>query len=104
MTLKKRLFLTQSSFDGSTNRGNELEKFVSSNNRQEDYENVQFNLEEATDGLFSFEHQEVLMDSAEKETKANKKKASKRDIIVVDDKDLLARNSERIPMREMEGL
>ena len=29
-----------------------------------------------------------------KETKANKEKASKRDIIVVDDKELLARNSE----------
>ena len=43
------------------------------------------------------EHQEVSIGSVEKETKANKKKASKRDIIVVDDKDLLARNSERIP-------
>ena len=31
--------------------------------------------------------------SVEKETKANKKKASKRDIIVIDDKELLARNS-----------
>ena len=35
--------------------------------------------------------------SVEKETKANKKKASKRDITVVDDKEVLARNSERIP-------
>ena len=98
---EEELFLTQSSFNGSSNRGNELEKFVSSNNRQVDHENAQFNVEEATEGLFSFdhsdEHQEVSIGSVEKETKANKKKASKRDIIVVDDKDLLARNSERIP-------
>ena len=33
----------------------------------------------------SDEHQKVSIDSVEKETKANKKKASKRDIIVVDD-------------------
>ena len=62
---------------------------------------AQFNVEEATEGLFSFdhsdEHQEVSIGSVEKETKANKKKATKRDIIVVDDKELLARNSERIP-------
>lgn len=48
----------------------------------------------ATEGLFSFdhsdEHQEVSIGSVEKETTANKKKASKRDIIVVDDKDLSA--------------
>ena len=47
--------------------------------------------------MFSFdhsdEHQEVSIDVVEKETKANKKKASKRDIIVVDGKELLARNS-----------
>ena len=47
--------------------------------------------------MFSFdhsdEHQEVSMSSVEKETKANKKKASNRDIIVVDAKELLARNS-----------
>ena len=46
--------------------------------------------------MFSFdhsdEHQEVSIGSVEKETKANKKKASKRDI-VVDGKELLARNS-----------
>ena len=118
---EEELFLTQSSFNGSLNRGNELEKFVSSNNRQVDHENAQFNVEEATEGLFSFdhsdEHQEVSIGSVEKETKANKKKASKRDIIVVDDKELLARNSERIPkntkkvkllfclsVREMEGM
>ena len=97
---EEELFLTQSSFNGSSNRGNELEKFVSSNNRQVDHKNAQFNVEE-TEELFSFyhsdEHQEVSIGSVEKETKANKKKASKRDIIVVDDKDLLARNSERIP-------
>ena len=95
---EEELFLTQSSFNGSSNRGNELEKFVSSNNRQVDHENAQFNVEEATEGLFSFdhsdEHQEVSICSLEKETKANKKKASKRDIIVVDDKELLAKNSE----------
>ena len=95
---EEELFLTQSSFNGSSNRGNELEKFVSSNNRQVDHENAQVNVEEATEGLFSFdhsdEHQEVSICSLEKETKANKKKASKRDIIVVDDKELLAKNSE----------
>ena len=44
--------------------------------------------------MFSFdhsdEHQEVSIGSVEKETKANKKKASKRDIIFVDDKDGVA--------------
>ena len=52
-----------------------------------DHENAQFNVEEATEGLSSFdhtdEHQEVSIGSVEKETKANKNKASKRDIIVV---------------------
>ena len=94
---EEELFLTQSIFDGSWNRGNELEKFVSSNNRQVDHENAQFNVEEATEGFFSFdhsdEHQEVSIGRVEKETKANKKKASKRDIVVVDGKELLARNS-----------
>ena len=78
---EEKLFLTQSSFNGLTNPGNELEKFLSSNNRQEDHENAQFNIEEATEGLFSFHHvdeyQEVSIGSVEKETKANKKKASK---------------------------
>ena len=50
-------------FNGSSNRGNELEKFVSWNNRQVDHENAQFNVEEAKEGLFSFdqsdEQQEV---------------------------------------------
>ena len=67
---EEELFLTQSSFNGSSNRGNELEKFVSSNNRQVDHENAQFNVEEATEGLFSFdhsdEHQEVSICSLEK--------------------------------------
>ena len=79
---EEELFLTQSSFNGSTNPGNELEKFLSSNNRQEDYENAQFNIEEATEGLLSFDHadeyQEVSIGSVEKETKANKKKAKRR--------------------------
>ena len=48
--------------------------------------------------VFSFdhsgEHQEVSIGSVEKETKANKKKSSKRDIIVVDGKELLTRNSQ----------
>ena len=96
---EEELFLTQSCFNGSSNRGNdELEEFVFSNNRQVDHENAQFNVEEASKGLFSFdhsdEHQEVSICSLEKKTKANKKKVSKRDIIVVDDKKLLARNSE----------
>ena len=48
---EEEVFLTQSSFNGSSNRGNELEKFVSSNNRQVDHKNAQFNVEEATEGL-----------------------------------------------------
>ena len=47
--------------------------------------------------MFSFdhlvEHQEVSIGNVEKETKANKKKSPKSDIIVVDGKELLARNS-----------
>ena len=86
---EEELFHTQSSFYGSSNRGNELEKFVSSNNRQVDNENAQFNVEEATEGLFSFDHS----DEHHKSQLADKKKASKRDIIVVDGKELLARNS-----------
>ena len=64
---EEELFLTQSSFNGSSNRGNEFVKFVSSNNRRVDYKNAQFNVEEATEGLFSFdhsdEHQEVSIGS-----------------------------------------
>ena len=36
---EEELFLTQSSFNGASNRGNESEIFVSSNNRQVDHEN-----------------------------------------------------------------
>ena len=57
---------------GGNEGGNELEKFVSSNNRQVDHENAQFSVEEVTEGLFSFdhsdEHQEVSICSLEKET------------------------------------
>ena len=98
---EEELYLTQSSFNGSTDRGNGLKKFVSSNNWQKDYGDCEFNFEEATEGLLSFhhsdEHQKVSISSVEKETKANKKKASNRDIMVVDGKVLLARKSERIP-------
>ena len=65
-----------------------------------DYENAQFNIEEATEGLFSFnqadKYEEVSIGSVDKEAETNEKKTSKRDI-VVDDKELLARNSETIP-------
>ena len=78
---EEEVFLTQSSFNGSTDRGNELQKFVSSSNREEDYEKCQFNIEEATEGLFSFdhsdEHQEVSIASVEKETKVLQAKCSK---------------------------
>ena len=71
--LEEELFLTQSSFNGSSNRGNELEEFVSSSNRQVDHENAQLNVEEATEELFSFdhsdEHQKLSIGSVEKETK-----------------------------------
>ena len=47
--------------------------------------------------MFSFdhsdEHQEVSIGIVKKETKVNKMKASKRDIIVVDGEELLAKNS-----------
>ena len=39
----------------------------------------------------------VSIGSVDKEAETNEKKMLKRDIIVVDDKELLARNSERIP-------
>ena len=89
------IFLTQSSFNGSINSGNELENLLG------DYENAQFSIEEATEGLFSFnqadKYEEVSIGSVDKEAETNEKKTSKRDIIVVDDKELLARNRERIP-------
>ena len=53
---EEELFLTQSSFNGSSNRGNEFVKYVSSTNRRVDYKNAQLNVEEATEGLFSFNH------------------------------------------------
>ena len=89
------IFLTQSSFNGSINSGNDLENLL------EDYQNAQFSIEEATEGLFSFngqeyKYEEVSIGSIDKEAETNEKKTSKRDIIVVDDKELLARNSERI--------
>ena len=89
------IFLMQSSFNGSINSGNDLENLLG------DYENAQFSIEEATEGLFSFKqadkYEEVSIGSIDKEAETNEKKMSKRDIIVVDDKELLARNSERIP-------
>ena len=42
------IFLTQSSFNGSINSGNDLENLL------EDYQNAQFIVEEATEGLFNF--------------------------------------------------
>ena len=42
------IFLTQNSFNGSINSGNDLENLL------EDYKNAQFSIEEATEGLFSF--------------------------------------------------
>ena len=88
------IFLTQSSFNGSIDSGNDLENLLG------DYENAQC-IEEATEGLFSFNqadtYEEVSIRSVDKEAETNDKKTSKRDIIVVDDKELLARNSERIP-------
>ena len=70
-------------------------------NLLEDYQNAQFSIEEATEGLFSLnqadKYEEVSIGNVDKEAETNEKKTLKRDIIVVDDKELLARNSERIP-------
>ena len=89
------IFLTQSSFNGSLNSGNDLKNLLGV------YENAQFSIEEATEGLFSFnqadKYEEVSIGSVDKEAETNEKKTSKRDIIVSDDKELLARTSERIP-------
>ena len=75
--------------------GNDLENLL------EDYQNAQFSIEEATEGLFSLnqadKYEEVSIGNVDKEAETNEKKALKRDIVVVDDKELLARNSERIP-------
>ena len=50
-------------------------------------QNAQFSIEEATEGLFSFnqtdKYEEVSIGSVDKEAKTNEKKTSKRDIIVV---------------------
>ena len=66
----RKNFSSHRSFNGSSNRSNDLEKLASSNNRQVDHENAQFNVEKATDGLFSFdhsdEHHEVSIGSVEK--------------------------------------
>ena len=95
------IFLTQSSFNGSINPGNDFEKLLSSRNLEEAYESAQFSTEEATEGLLSFnqadEYEEVSTGSVEKGTETNEKKMSKRDIIVVDAKELLAKNNERMP-------
>ena len=89
------IFLMQSSFSGSINSGNYLENLLG------DYENAQFSIEEATEGLFSFnqvdKYEEVSIGSVDNEAETKEKKTTKRDIIVKDDKELLARNSERIP-------
>ena len=83
------IFLTQGSFNGSINSGNDLE------NLPEDYQNAQFSIEEATEELFSFnqtdKNEEVSIGSLDKEAETKEKKTSKANIIVVDDKELLAR-------------
>ena len=76
-------------------------------NLLEDYQNAQSSIEEATEGLFSFnqadKYEEVSIGSVGKEAGTNEKKTSKMDIIVVDDQELLARNSERIPNTKLRG-
>ncbi len=98
---EEEIFLTQSSFNGLRNPGNDLENLISSVSLEEYYENAHFSIEEATEVLFSLDEadkrEEVSTGSVDKDTETNKKKMSKREIIVVDDKELLARNSERIP-------
>ena len=75
MSDSEDVFYTQSSFNGSTDLANGLEKFVSSNRQQEDSdENCRFNIGRRQKD----EHQEVSIGSDEKETEANKKKALKR--------------------------
>ena len=51
------IFLTQSSCNGSINSGNDLENLLG------DYENAQFSIEEATEGLFSFNQAEKYEES-----------------------------------------
>lgn len=86
------LFLTQSSFNGSTNRGNELENFVTIGKRT--MKTVSLTLRRRQKDCSALTTR-TSISSVEKEDKANKKKSSKRDIIVVDSKDLLARNRDR---------
>ena len=81
---EEEIFLTQSSFNGSINPGHdfEIEKLLSSKNLEDDYENAQFSIEEATEGLFSFnqadEYEEVSMGSVETEgTETNEKVVTK---------------------------
>ena len=45
---EENIFLTQRSFNGSITSGNDLENLL------EDYQNAQFSIEEATEGLFSY--------------------------------------------------
>ena len=96
---EEELFLHKVVFmHGLVNLGKELEKMVSFKNLEEIHENAQLNtIEEATEGLFNFDQTEVSIGSVQKGTETNANKASKKDIIAVDDKELLARNSERIP-------
>ncbi len=97
---EEEIFLTQSSFNGSRNPDNDLDNLISSESLEEYFENAHFSIEEATEGLFSLDeadkHEEVSTGSVDKDTETNKK-MSKRGIIVIDDKELLARNSERVP-------
>ena len=62
---EEAIFLTQSSFNGSINSGNDLENLL------EDYQNVQFSIEKATEGLLSFnqadKYEEVSIGSVDKE-------------------------------------
>ena len=71
------IFLTQSSFNGSNglNSGNDLENLLG------DYENAQFSIEKATEGLVSFnqadKYEEVSIGSVDKEAETNEKKTSR---------------------------
>ena len=48
---EEEMFLTQSSFNGSINPGNDVEKLLSSKNLEEDYEDAQFSIEQVTEEL-----------------------------------------------------
>ena len=66
------IFLTQSSFNGSINSGNDLKDLLG------DHENAQFSIEEATEGLFSFnqadKYEEVSTGSVDKEAEQMRRK------------------------------